>query len=362
MIQLGVMLGQILLSLSLALLAGSFLLLAVPKTHRPVLSIPSYVVVLAVLGLVIGTFIPVIQVALALTPRLSLIAALEMVLTSFRIGIAWDFTLLGGVLLIISYVLFQNRSEKLFQIGYLIITVFLVGTVAWASHASSISPVRGFIGDFLHLLAAAIWVGVVVIIGWFAVSTDNWKKWLKWFSPVAFVCFLTMGLSGFLLMDLLVPNYVTGLSTSYGQGLFIKQLLMIPLIAYIVINSFFMKRWMETKKLNPVPWVRAESIILFAIFMVTAYFSHQPPPSTMVFEHNLSALSTWFLNESVQDGMQLGFQVGASSLFFAMLALVFGGLVVASFVKRAPLLMGAVMSVAAVGSAYLGVMSGLTVV
>lgn len=171
-----------------------------------------------------------------------------------------------------------------------------------------------------------------------------------------------MGVSGFLLMDLTVPNYVTGLSTSYGQGLFIKQLLMIPLIAYIVINSFFMKRWMETRKLDPVPWVRAESIILFAIFAVTAFFSHQAPPSTMVMETNVSKLSAFFLQTPVQNGMELSLQVGVGTLLFATLALLFGGLVVTAFIKKAPLLAGGLFSLAAVACAYMGLMSGISIV
>lgn len=354
-----VMLGQLVLSLGLAVLVGSFILLAVPERKRPSIRISPLVIAGSVLGVVIGAFIPVLQITLALTPRLAFTEAFEMVVLSYRTGLAWDFTLLGGVLLIVVYALFNDRKAWFFQAGYLALTVFIIGTIAWASHASSIAPVKGFIGDFLHLLAAAIWVGVVLVIAWFSTTTTNWLNWLKWFSPVAFICFLTMGISGFLLMDLTVPNYVTGLSTSYGQGLFIKQLLMIPLIAYIVINSFFMKRWMTARKLDPVPWVRAESVILFAIFMVTAFFSHQAPPSTMVMEGNLSALSLLFLEGTLITGEALSFEWGLSVLFFGGLALVFGGLVVTAFIKRAPIAAGGLFGVASVASAYFGMMMSI---
>ncbi|MBM7707177.1 putative copper resistance protein D [Chryseomicrobium aureum] len=356
-----VMAGQLVLSLGLAVLVGSFLLLAVPVTKRPALRVSPIVILISTLAVVIGAFIPILQITFALMPRLSFTEAFEMVVLSYRTGLAWDFTLLGGVLLIVLYALFQHRNEWFFQAAYLALTVFMIGTIAWASHASSIAPVRGFVGDFLHLLAAAIWVGVVLVIAWFATTTTNWLNWLKWFSPVAFICFITMGVSGFLLMDLTVPNYVTGLSTSYGQGLFIKQLLMIPLIAYIVINSFFMKRWLITRKLNPIPWVRAESVILFAIFMVTAFFSHQAPPSSMVTEGNLSALSLLFLEGSLITGEALSFELGLPVLFFGGLAFIFGGLVVTAFIKRAPIAAGGLFGVASVACAYIGMMSGIIV-
>lgn len=354
------MVGQLVLSLGLAVLVGSFLLLAVPVSARPELTISPLVILGSVLAVVAGAAIPIFQIAQALTSRLSFTTALETVLLTYRTGLAWDFTLLGGVLLVILYALFNHRSERIFQVAYLALTVFMIGTIAWVSHASSIAPIKGFVGDFLHLLAAAIWVGVVVVVAWFSTNTANWKPWLRWFSPVAFICFVAMGVSGFLLMDLTVPNYVTGLSTSYGQGLFIKQLLLIPLIAYIVINSFFMKRWMDARKLDPVPWVRAESIILFAIFAVTAFFSHQAPPSTMVMEANVSKLSAFFLQAPVQNGMELSLQLDVGTFLFTGLALLFGGLVVTAFIKKAPLLAGGLFSVAAVASAYMGLMTGIS--
>ena len=357
-----VMAGQLVLSLGLAVLVGSFLLLAVPVTKRPALRVSPIVILISTLAVVIGAFIPILQITFALLPRQSFTTALETVLLTYRTGLAWDFTLLGGVLLVLTYAVFQEKRQWYFQASYLALTTFMIGTIAWASHASSIAPIKGFIGDFLHLLAAAVWVGVVLVIAWFSTNTENWLPWLKWFSPLAFICFVTMGVSGFLLMDLTVPNYATGLSTSYGQGLFIKQVLMIPLMAYIVINSFFMKRWIETRKLDPIPWVRAESIILVAIFTVTAFFSHQAPPSTMVMEANLSALSTFFLQDSVQSGVQLGLQVGVGTVIFTGLAILFSGLVVTSFIKRAPLLAGGFFSLAAILSAYIAMMSGVIII
>lgn len=274
-----VIIGQLVLSLGLAVLVGSFIVLAVPESKRPSLAIPPLVIAGSVIGVVIGAFIPVIQITFALMPRFSFTSALEMVLLSYRTGLAWSFTLLSSVFLLVLYALFGHRKERRYHVGYLALTVVMIGTIAWASHASSVAPLRGFIGDFLHLLAAAVWVGVVFVIAWFSKNTSHWTEWLKWFSPIAFLSFVTMGISGFLLMDLMVPNYVAGLRTAYGQGLLIKHLLMIPLIFYIVVNSFFMKRWMEARNVNPIPWVRAESLILLAVFLATAYFSHQAPPN-----------------------------------------------------------------------------------
>lgn len=273
-----VMIGQLVLSLGLAVLMGSFILLAIPESKRPKIQITPVIISTSLLGVVLGAFIPILQITFALMPRMSFTTALETVLLSYRTGMAWDVTLGSAMILLIIYVFSYSSPSKIWPFIYLLLVTILIATIAWASHASSISPVRGFLGDFFHLLAAATWVGILLVIGWFSTNTANWLKWLKWFSPVAFSCFVVMGLSGFLLMDLTIPNYVEGLQTAYGKGLLLKHILMIPLIATIIINSFYMKRWLQTKAVNPTFWVRIESIVLFAIFAVTAFFSHQAPP------------------------------------------------------------------------------------
>ena len=165
------------------------------------------------------TFMPILQVVLILQPQFGFFTSLANVLISYKIGFAWDMTLLLAIVLLIYLKVFNNHRSVWFSVFGVVQAVLLIASVAWASHASSLEPLLGFIFDFTHLLSVSVWVGTVFVISWFSSDTKNWTQFLQWFSPTAMTAFGATALSGLFLTDLIVPDYTTGWSTDYGQAL-----------------------------------------------------------------------------------------------------------------------------------------------
>ena len=131
----------------------------------------------------------------------------------------------------------------------------------------------GITSDFIHLAAVSIWVGILLIVGWCSVNHENWLKFLSWFSMVAISCLVATALSGVLLMDILVDGYIDSWMVSYGQGLLIKHLFLLPVVFYALVNGFIVKfKLSKNPTFNPIPWIRVEGFILFVIFTITAIF------------------------------------------------------------------------------------------
>ena len=135
---------------------------------------------------------------------------------------------------LIFVIMISHRDNKLgrasINVFSIFITLGIIVTIAWASHASAVNITLGMISDSIHLIAVSIWVGVVLVVAWFSTNTENWDKFLSWFSIVAISCLGATAISGFLLLEVLVEDYVDSWLVSYGQGLFLKHLFIFKFI------------------------------------------------------------------------------------------------------------------------------------
>ena len=210
--------SQALLYLCFSILVGSFIVLLVPGKYRPDINIPKRLLLTSAITIPVLAFLPVLNSILYIAPRLGLLESFKIVLTTYTVGTAWDFTLLGSVVLVL-LIAFARPTEKLiFAILGALLTILLILSVAWSSHAGAIDPITGIVSDFLHLTAVSIWVGVVLIIAWCSTDQNNWVAFLSWFSVVAFSCLAVTALSGLFLMDIMVEDYIDSWVVSYGQG------------------------------------------------------------------------------------------------------------------------------------------------
>eukprot|EP00130_Batrachochytrium_dendrobatidis_P008597 XP_006683472.1 hypothetical protein BATDEDRAFT_36321 [Batrachochytrium dendrobatidis JAM81] len=257
------MLEQADLLLCFSVLVGSFILLLVPSNYRPNVKIPKYFLLISAITLPVFAFFPVLDIILFIAPRLGLLESFKIVLTTYTVGTAWDFTLLGSIVLILLIVFTRPAEKSNFAFLGLVLTFGLILTIAWSSHAGAMDPNTGIISDFLHLTAVSIWVGILLIIGW----------------VVAISCLIITAVSGLFLMNVMVDGYTDSWMVSYGQGLLIKHLFLLPLIFYALVNSLVVNyKISKDATFNPIPLIRIEGLILFAIFLITAIFSQQSPP------------------------------------------------------------------------------------
>lgn len=351
-----------LLYLCFSLLIGSFILQLVTSTYRPDFNVPKGVLMLATAGIGIFSFIPVLQVILYLYQDIGFEQTLKSVLFTFEVGKSWIFTYLLSNLLFIYIVWFDYRKNPLYAYIGMVITFILILALGWSSHASSIEQWKGFVVHTIHFLAVTIWVGILFVISWASKSHLNWMKFLRWFTPVALICFFITVISGLFLMTVVIDykDYANSWILPYGQALLIKHLLIIPLLAYVFINSILIRKKIKNNvSFNPRPWTKAESLIVFLIFSATAVLGQQEPPhdiETTIASTGSSALFDLLYQGNITRDLVIVLGFEFNSVMLVMLALSFLGLTILSYIKRAPILLGFTMSVLSVVAFYLSIM------
>lgn len=354
--------SEILLYLCFSLIMGSFLLYLVPSSKRPDINVPKGALMSATGGIAILSFFPILQLILFLYEDIGLSQTFNSVLFTFEVGQAWIFTYLFANLLFIFIVWFDYKNKRIYAIIGLIFSIILIMGLGWASHASSLDQWKGFITHTSHFIAVTVWVGILLVVSWFAKDHSNWLNFLRWFTPVAISCLTVTIITGLILMAFVVDinEYVSTWVLSYGQALLIKHLLIIPLIAYAIINGILIKKKLNTESsFNPKPWIKIESIVILFIFSATAALGQQSPPHDIVQtvkSVGASKLFTTLYQGTFNAEMIVRFSINTTSVILIVLAALFLVLTVFSFIKKAPPVLSFFMSVLFVFSSYLSLM------
>lgn len=357
-----IVLSEIFLYVCFSVVMGTFLLGVIPEHKRPAIHVPKPLLISSIIGIPVLSFFPVLEVMLFFED-INFGLAFQSVVFSFDIGQAWLVTTGVSFLLLVSTLL--PLSAKVKAIAGVEYTFILILALGWAGHAASLSIWGGFVAHSAHFLAVSVWVGALLVAGWFSTNTANWRSFLNWYHPLAVACVLIALAAGLVLMLYVVTfqDYTTSWALPYGQALFSKHLLIIPLLTYALLNGVLMKRRLkQDPDYNPKPWVKAESVVVFLIFVVTAVMGDNAPPhniaTTMRYE-GPSWLFSLFYSGSVEPGIVVNLQFGLLSIALLALAVVFLGLLVYSFIKKAPAIFSIVMSLLFVVASYLGLMSAV---
>lgn len=353
-----VIFSQAILYVCFSLLVGTFVLQLVPLQYRPTIHVPSKVLLWSAGLIPVATFIPVLHIVLYISPRLGFWYSLKVVLSTYTIGLAWSITfLIASILLLILIAAIQQDKITSKSISALMIFLLfgLIAMVAWSSHASALNVALGIISDFIHLAAVSIWAGTLLIIGWYTTDTSNWGKFLAWFSVLAISCLGATAVSGFLLIDVLVSDYVNSWIVSYGQGIFLKHLFIIPLVFYAAFNGLFVKYKISKDTLyNPIRGVKIESLMLLSIFILTAAFSQSSPPhGHYLTQEAISPLFKLFHGtEAVTASSYLKFKTSGIAVIFVFTSILLLGANIVALIKKAPIWLMFIISTLFVLSIY----------
>lgn len=198
-----------------------------------------------------------------LTARLSDVPAISvlsggplwMVLSETDFGLIWGMRLglmpvLAAVFLLLRSRFDHSGSRRGSSI-VLVLGVSLVGSLAWAGHAAANvgSDLKGnahLVGDILHLIAAAAWVGALTPLALLLnLSSDNFHPLLK-ISRIATLRFSTLGivsvgtilLTGLSNTWVLVGSIHALTSTDYGRLLVVKLILFVLMLGVATFNRF----------------------------------------------------------------------------------------------------------------------------
>jgi copper transport protein len=346
--------SQFILYVSLSLLMGTLILKLIPDALRPSFSIKAPWLYASTIALPIASFVPNIQLLRILAPQFGFLDSLSTVLFKYKVGNAWVAVVILAVLLYFIVSISIKHEKKLASVAGIFLVIAIIFAIAYVSHASTMSAIAGVAFDFIHLLAVSIWLGILLMISFFSTNANNWDAFLKWFSPTALVAFASIALSGVLLTDAIVPAYVTGWASDYGQWLFIKHVLLLPLTFIIVGNGVLIKLKIQKPLFEPRTWVKIEAGLLIAIIAITAIFSEQQPPLSVVQGDNISAVFQFFYGKSIEAGMTAYFQMTGFGLMFFLLTALFIALLIVSYLKETSPIISVSMAIAMALCFYMG--------
>ncbi|PIC63028.1 copper resistance protein CopD [Sporosarcina sp. P13] len=360
-----VYISESLLYLCFSLLMGAFIIQFVPERLKPDIHISKRLIQFSVVGVVFFSVAPVLRVILFLYEDIGFELTMQNVLTGFEVGKAWNLTVILSIFFYLFVSFFPVLKSKVMSGISLVFTLILLLALGWASHGASLTVWSGFAFHSLHFLAVTVWIGILLIVGWYSKNQENWLAYLRWFTPLAIACFLTIMGTGLFLMKLVIDvhEYVDAWTVPYGQALLVKHLSVIPVLFFAFINGFWMRCKLKMQeKINPIPWLKFESILLFFTFVSTGVLGQQEPPHSMKITLGSSGPSeifAYFYPGIIEPSMSLQFGLNTISLLFFILSILFMWLILYSFRKKVSAVAPFFMGMFCILSLYFGLMASI---
>jgi copper transport protein len=201
-----------------------------------------------------------------------------------RVGLLWIARLGLGLLVAAAATYALQRRKRTYWWGAAVVAALLLVTLTQQSHAAAEGNLLPFAADWLHLVAASVWMGgllgfPVLLIGPLrAMLTEPRVKLLsltvRRFSKVATLAVMTLILTGTYAILLHVPSVEGLLGTPYGRALMIKLGLAVFLFAAGGTNLVLKGR-------GPFGHiVSIELILALCIFVATGFLTTLPPADT----------------------------------------------------------------------------------
>lgn len=350
-----------------ALLMGSFIFSIFPSDLKPKIVVSKKVKLIAVAGIAIFSFAPLVSLVMFLYEDYGLVQSLKSIIFTFEVGKAWLFMAIFSIIIGLYIFFFDKKTSIIYSVVAIILIFVLIIGLGWSSHSSSIDPVKGFITHVVHFASVVIWVGLLMVVSWFSRNTENWYNFLKWFHVMALYCFLIVMITGLSLMSYVVEwnAYPDSWMVSYGQSLLIKHLLIIPLIGYAFINGIVMKKKIiKEPQFDPRPWAKVEFFIILFIFAATGAMSQQSPPTHLadiLSSEGISSLFALFYDGVIRPDLNVQFSLEWGGILLLCVAGLFLLLSILSFFKKMPALFSFIMSVFVVVSIYIALLVSVQV-
>ena len=208
---------------------------------------------------------------------------LEQVLFETRVGHVWLTRLGLGLLMAIAATWAARQRRAAYWWGAVGIGCILLITLTQLSHAAAEGGFLPFLADWIHLIAASLWMGgllgfPLVLFGPLRAMPPKQREKLRLravrrFSRVATLAVMALILTGVYAILLHVPSVEGFLGTAYGCALMVKLGLAVLLFAAGGVNLVLGGR-------SPFERVvRLELILAVLIFVATGFLTTLPPAS-----------------------------------------------------------------------------------
>ncbi|WP_411843817.1 copper resistance D family protein [Salinicoccus sp. HZC-1] len=365
-----VIVSQLLLYLCLSLLMGvvlgnSFFAGRMPKFH-----VPKWLLVTAAAGVIVFGFSSSLAIILNMAADLSFAGALWQVLFGFNTGRAWLFMYLISVILIAFFAFDMMEGRAMMRAGVVLVALLAVAQ-SFGSHAFEQAAFWGVTVHAVHLLAVMTWSGLLIILGWFTVEKVKWTYVLSWFTRLALISIIVLAVSGVFTGDVVTANpqgapinifqrFANAWLTDYGQSLLFKQLLLVGILGFGIINGIlYRKRLRDDPGLQIQPWIKAESFLVLIILAVTAFMSEQAIPNqidTIIERNGASGLFEAVYGQGLPAGLTVALTFDAMGVVMLVLAAVFFGFMLYAAKMRMHAAVSLLMALCFTASAYTGLM------
>ena len=189
-------------------------------------------------------------------------------LSSTNIGISWVLLL---VLSFLGFVLLGRFAWV--DVSW---SLALLAVKSFSGHAASFSPQWATIGlDFIHLVAAACWVGGLILLyaKWRHNKMDL-GSYMQKFSKFALISILVLTVSGSISVLLFLPNLRYLLYTNWGILLLVK----IGVVVLVALIGFVIRLFLRKKKVNQsIVWVKLDLSLMVVILVLVGLLTYMAP-------------------------------------------------------------------------------------
>ncbi|OCT10593.1 hypothetical protein A8709_22370 [Paenibacillus pectinilyticus] len=189
-------------------------------------------------------------------------------LTSTNIGISWV------LLLVLSFLGFVLVGR--FAWVDIIWALALLGVKSFSGHAASFSPLWATIGlDFVHLVAAACWVGgLILLYAKWRQDRANIGTYMQKFSKFALVSIVILTISGSISVLLFLPNLHYLLYTTWGILILVK----VGVVVLVALIGFVIRLFLRKKKVNQsISWVKLDMSLMVVIVALVGILTYMAP-------------------------------------------------------------------------------------
>jgi len=172
------------------------------------------------------------------------LATIEAVLSATAFGQRWCWHLLFTLLLISSAVIVRRRHAL-----NLLWAALALASLGWVGHAAGASGWAGLgreLNQSVHLLAAGLWLGGLLPLGWLLAGARSGEEGfgafgghaLPAFSQMGYVAVVAIAITGIVNTLILVGSVDALYETDYGLLLSLKILLYLAMVGVALRNRF----------------------------------------------------------------------------------------------------------------------------
>jgi copper resistance protein D len=217
-------------------------------------------------------------------------ATIEAVLSATAFGHRWCLHLLFTFLLIVSAVIVRRRHAL-----NLLWAALALASLGWVGHAAGASGWAGFgreLNQSVHLLAAGLWLGGLLPLGWLLAGARSREEGfgafgghaLPAFSQMGYVAVVAIAITGIVNTLILVGSFDALYETDYGLLLSLKILLYLSMVGVALRNRFrLMPRFADRNGAAASALYRSvliEQAIGLGILAAVSVLGTWPPPFT----------------------------------------------------------------------------------